>query len=292
MPKNDRVAVLDVGSEKIRAAVAEKDGQHISVCGTGEAEYSGFYEGAWLDPSEIKAAVLSAVSRAESASGSGIKKLFVGVPAQFCYAECKESVLFFEKPRKISGDEIALLFKKGEKFPDDDAYANITVAPVYFLLADNKRIIEPRGAVSDKIKALVSYVRCKKTFIGEIESILNAAGIEAEFVSSVWAEIMYLFAPEQRDRYVLFADAGYIASEVALLRGDGILALNGFSLGGGHITADIADLFEISFGQAQRVKAFADITYRGGGDVIPLDEYPDEGILADELAMAVAARVE
>jgi cell division protein FtsA len=198
--------------------------------------------------------------------------------------------LIIEAPRKIGGEEISMLFKKGEKFTDDDQYTTINAAPVYFLLGDNKRIIEPRGASSDKLKALVSYIRCKKEFTGEIESILNSVGIDVEFVSSVWAEILYFFEPNRRDRYVLFVDSGYITTELALLRGDGVLALASFSLGGANITADIAELFELSFEEAEVLKKQVDLTYKGGEATVEINASGDK-ILLDALNAVAAARI-
>ncbi|MDR3263004.1 MAG: pilus assembly protein PilM [Clostridiales bacterium] len=281
MPKNNEIAVLDIGSEKIRAAVAEKNNRsNIFVRGVGEAEYSGFYNGEWLDPSEIRQAVVSAVNRAEASSGRTIKKIFIGVPSEFSYSVCKEPALYFGKQKKITNDEIALLFKKGDRFQDDDLFETVNISPVYFLLTDNKRIIEPRGLMSEQLRALVSYVRCLRSFIEQFEAIFSALDIETEFVSSVWAEIMYLFEPEQRDHYILFADIGYITSSLAILRGDGILHLASFSLGGGNVTADISEVFSLPFGNAEKLKSGVDLTrsYDTGinvADNIPLKALND-----------------
>jgi cell division protein FtsA len=260
MPKNSEIAVLDVGSGKIRAAVAVKNSRiSVELRGIGEVDYAGYSEGKFLEPENLKEAIFTAVTKAEVSAGSKIKKIFVGVPAEFTYSVCREPALLFEKERKITNDEIAALFKKSDKFDNDGEFVTIDASPVYFLLGDNKRIVEPRGLSTDKIKALVSYVRCPKTFIDEIKAVFHGHSIEIEFVSAILAEILYLFEPEERDRYVLFADVGYISSGLALLRGDGILHLASFSMGGGHISADISELFQIPFDEAEHIKSHIDL---------------------------------
>mgnify|MGYP000841090083 FL=1 len=53
---------------------------------------------------------------------------------------------------------------------------------------------------------------------------------------------------------MLLLDVGYITSSIVLARGDGILFQRTFSLGGGHITGDLATALEISFTKAESLK--------------------------------------
>ncbi|MDR1906121.1 MAG: hypothetical protein LBQ27_04295 [Clostridiales bacterium] len=293
MIRNNEVAVLDIGSGTIRVAVAEKNNRsNIVIRGIGEIKYSGYFDGEWIEPEEMRQVILSAVSKAEFSSGVKIKKLYVGVPSEFTYSVCKEAALFFDREREIGSGEVETLFRRNDKFEDNDEYETIDISAVYFLLSDNKRIIEPRGIMSDKIKALTSYVRCKKTFITEIRDLLSSVNIHAEFVSSVLAEITYLFEPQQRDRYILFVDSGYLSTSVALLRGDGLLNLSSFSLGGGHITADISEMFDLPFDESEYLKERSDVAYADANARIRLNSIPNEEVLLKDVSDIVSARLE
>ena len=70
-----------------------------------------------------------------------------------------------------------------------------------------------------------------------------------------------MFDPAVRDRYVLLVDCGYITTSVMLGRGDGLLFLNSFSLGGGYITADISQCLKISFTAAESLKRKIDLSW-------------------------------
>ena len=86
-------------------------------------------------------------------------------------------------------------------------------------------------------------------------NILAELGIRnAGFLSSCLAESMHLFDPSVRDRYVILVDCGYITTSVMLARGDGLLFLNSFSLGGGYITGDLSQCLKIPFTEAESLK--------------------------------------
>ena len=65
-----------------------------------------------------------------------------------------------------------------------------------------------------------------------------------------------------RDRYVLLVDCGYITTSVMLIRGDGLLFMNSFSLGGGYITADLSQCLKLSFSVAENLKRKLDLSWR------------------------------
>ena len=78
--------------------------------------------------------------------------------------------------------------------------------------------------------------------------------MNCQYTSSVLAESLYLLEPEVRDRFAIIIDSGYITTSVALVRGDGILSLNAFSVGGGHITGDLSQCLNLKFNEAEKLK--------------------------------------
>ena len=94
-----------------------------------------------------------------------------------------------------------------------------------------------------------------KSFIDLISKILNEINIyEIDFISSSLAEALYLTEPEMRDNGLILIDCGYITTSVSLIKGDGLIALKAFSMGGGHITGDLCQCLKLSFTQAENLK--------------------------------------
>lgn len=250
------VAILDFGSSKVTVLIAERGvNGTFNIKGTGEVEYAGFYEGEFLEPEKVSLAVGLAINNAETTARSRITKLYVGVPGEFATVVCKEAVINFPKKKKITDDDINQLFFVGNIYKKHPTHTVINNTPIYFTLDDNRRIIEPRGLHTTRLGGLVSYSLAETNFLDFVENMLQDLGIRAtQYISATLAESLFLFEPEIRDRYALLVDCGHITTNVMLVRGDGLLFQNSFSIGGGHITGDLSQCLKITFYQAESLK--------------------------------------
>jgi cell division protein FtsA len=192
-------------------------------------------------------------------SGVTLKKIFVGVPSEFCKVIVQDIALQLDEPARISDSVVEMIFERGDKTLNEDGWENILRSPIFYILDDNKRQIDPRGFVASRIKAKLSYVLARKGFVDRIKGIFAKTGVLVELIPEIWAEMMHLFLSEERDRYALLADVGYISTSVGFMRGDGLLHLASFSVGGGHIAADIKEAFDIPFNNAEGIKERIDL---------------------------------
>ncbi len=250
-----RVAILDFGSEKLRALVGEPGvNKTFVIKGSAEVAYSGFYEGEFLEPDELASAISEAIEAVKASSRMEIEKLYVGVPGEFVTGVLKEKSISFPKKRKITDEDIEDLYKSAYDIKTDK-YVPVNRSAVYFVLSDNRKVVEPIGLQSDRLGGYLSFILADKYFINTVTPLILGLGIKTvEYISSTFAECMYLFEPEVRDRYALLADVGYLTGTVALVRGDGILYHKSFSFGGGRITADLSHYLGIDFDLAEMLK--------------------------------------
>ena len=161
----------------------------------------------------------------------------------------------FAKRKKINEADINQLMFNGNIYKNHPTHTVINNSPIYYTLDDNRRIIEPRGLVSTRLGGFISYNLAENNFLDFVETMCTDLGVrETEYISSTLAESLFLFDPEVRDRYALLVDCGHISTSVMLARGDGLLFMNSFSMGGGHITGDLAQCLKISFYQAEGLK--------------------------------------
>jgi cell division protein FtsA len=260
VPKNV-IAVLDIGSERIRAVIGEKIGDvNFFVLGTGDCEYAGYGDGKFFEDDKLERVIGSAVNAAMGLSGVNLKKIFVGVPSEFCRVLVQDVALAMDEPTRITDGVIEMLFERGDKTINEDSWENILRSPIYYKLDDhNARQIDPRGCVAQRIEAKLSYVLAKKGFVERIKGIFAKTGVLVELIPEIWAEMMHLFLSAERDRYALLADVGYISTSVGFMRGDGLLHLASFGIGGGHIAADIGEAFDVPFNNAEAIKERIDL---------------------------------
>ena len=255
MNKKD-VAILDIGSLQITVVVGERGvNGTFRIKGKGEADYAGFQKGEFLEPEQVKYAIGLAIANAETAYGNKITDIVVGVPGEFTSVVCRDTQINFTKRKKINDNDISKLYFVGNIYKKHPTHSAINQSPIYFTLDDGRRLIEPRGLASTKLRGFISYVLAENNFLDFIEDILVDLSVKVSgFMSSCLAEAMHLFEPSVRDRYAILVDCGYITTNVMLTRGDGLLFLNSFSLGGGFITGDLSQCLKIPFAEAESLK--------------------------------------
>lgn len=255
MVKKD-VAILEIGSSTLTVIVGERGvNGTFRIKGKGESDYAGFQNGEFLEPEQVKMAVGLAIANAETGYGGRINELYVGVPGEFSTVVCREACINFTKKKKINDNDVRQLFFVGNIYKKHPTHSVINQAPIYYTLDDGRRLIEPRGMASTKLKGFISYVLAENNFIDFMNDIfIDLAIRKTGFISSCLAEMLHLFDPSVRDRYAILVDCGYITTNVMLGRGDGLLFLNSFSMGGGYITGDLSQCLKISFPEAESLK--------------------------------------
>ncbi len=296
---NKSVAVLDIGSSAMTVLIGERGVNNtFKIRGRGMADYAGFENGQFIEPEKVKMAIALALANAESSCGEKITAIFVGVPGEMTSVVCKDVKLNLPKKRRITDSEINQLFYIGNSFKNHPTHTVINNSPVYFTLEDGRRVIDPRGAVCQHLSGLISYSLAENNFLDFIEEILSELGVkDTWYVSACLAEVLHLFEPQVRDRYCLMVDCGYITTNVCLARGDGLLYLSNFSMGGGYITADLATCLKISFNQAESLKHKAVISWKAGKEdtyeiqnkdfVTPFSAQDTNQIVCDRLDMII-----
>ena len=255
MQKKD-VAILDFGSEKITVFVGHRDVNNtFAISGVGESEYAGFLNGEFLEPDKLKVAMGVAITNAEENAKCSIHQLYIGVPAEFCYCICKNASLNFQKLKNVTKNDIAELFMQANNFSDVKSHMVINQSSIYYVLNDSVKAVNPIGMSAQKLSASLSFVLAENNFIELINSFMYDLEISSvEYISTELAQALFLLDEDERDAYAIMVDCGYITTSVSLIKGNGLLSLSSFSLGGGHITADLSECLKIPFSEAEALK--------------------------------------
>lgn len=249
-------AVIDFGSSEVVTLVGEIGANGtLRILGKGVVSYAGFTNGEFLEPEQLREIIKSSLSKAESMGYGKISEVYVGVPGEFCTAVPKTVNLTFPSVKKITDFDTESIYRTGNSFEKLADYYSINQSVIYYEIDEQKRIISPVGLRSKSLVGNISYVLAKISFVNLIQDIFSKLRVSVKgFISSMLAESMYLFAPEERDRYALLADVGYISTSVALIQGNGLLGMCSFSLGGAYIASDLYQCLRISFKEAEMLK--------------------------------------
>lgn len=281
----ESTAILDIGSSTVVALVGEHGvNGTFKICGKGDISYAGFQNSEFLEPESLKLVIGTAISNAEITSDSKITEVYVGVPGEFCSCVTKSVNLKFPKVKKITQFDVDNIYKTGNTFETDPEFTVINKSVVYYEVDSMKRVIDPISLKAKSITGNISYILAQREFIKIIKKICSDLRIEIKgFISANLAECLYLFEPSVRDKYALLVDVGYITTSVALCRGNALLYLSSFSLGGGYITSDLSECLHISFSEAERLKHKVVL----GWNASQSDTYEIEG---DEIIQTYSAK--
>ena len=268
------IAVLDVNSRLISAIVGSKRAQSVfGIKSLVEKQHQGYENGEWFDKDDTvdiaKSVLLDAMKSAESRT----KKLFIGVPAEFVTVVTKEVGIRLDRQRRVIDDDIDYLLKKGDDF-DTDKYLTINTSAIYYSVnGDEKIYSDVRDMEATGVDACVSYMLCERSFVKTFDEVASSLGFtDVRYVATCWAECMSLLEKEQRDSVYMLIDIGYLSSSVCIAKGEGILEMKSFSMGGAHICADIYEALDVPFDMAEEAKRLVDINLN----------YNDEAVLVGD----------
>lgn len=271
-----QVAVLEIGSSKITAVVAERGINNTFIIKSRYSyEYEGYGDGQFYNLEELSNVISKAVLTLRNATNKELFTIYVGVPGEFSQVYVKNSQISFSSKKKIKPEDEDALY--------DSAFVMqlgknklINRSAVVYELDDCRRLANPIGSYSEILKGKLTFVVAKSYFIDVISSAINQNGVlNIEWISTTMAQAMYLLDDETRDRLAVVCDVGYISTTVSIIHGDGILYQDSFSYGGGYVTAMLTERFNLSFEVAEKLKRKANlcaINQLGNYDVIEDDD--------------------
>ena len=259
------VAVLDFGSSKISILVGHKGVNNaFKIVASSESEYAGFMGGEFLEPNLLTQNVKDALKDLYEKYPYKISKLYIGVPAEFCYNLEKDLSLNLNKRKKITQNTLLKLFCSADNVISS-THTVINKSPIYYILDDTKTN-NPIDCFASSITARTCFILVENQFLHLISSVMNEVRIrDFEFLSDILAQGVYMLPETERENGAVLVDCGYLTTCVAQFMGEGITDLKSFSMGGGLITSDISEILNLPFNIAEQVKRKLILTLKPTG---------------------------
>lgn len=259
MAHGHEYAVLDIGSHLMRLLVANKCYSTFSVKAEAKVAYDGYANGAWVNEESTVNAIKEVIAKAKGRDAK-IKKVYVGIPAEFCVHKVVHSRLQSIKRHKVEQSDIDALFVAGNPF--DGSLKILAKAPEYYLVDGSKnKYINALGLPTKSLEGRLCYVATEKTTLAFLDRILKSCGVsEVVYLSSTYAEMISLFDETSRQYGVLLVDCGFRSSTVSVMNGDGLIFMCSFSIGQAHLIKWISQALDISFEVAAKLFAKVDLS--------------------------------
>lgn len=253
------VASIDFGTSKIVVLVAENStATRCDVVGAGIVSYDGFMDENWNNPNELDNRIREAIAQAEKQSHHKIREINVGVPGAFTKVYVTEARVSLAGPDpRVTADDVRAIFAAAEKNLGTLPGTLIHSSPAWFRVDDGKKTLQPVGIKGRELTAMISFVVADAHFVDDVNMRLTGnIGITVKkFFSTPAGEALLYLPEEDRDRTAVLIDVGYMNTEIMAVEGDALIFHRCIGIGGGYITAALADELQIPFVAAEtRIK--------------------------------------
>ena len=251
-----QIAAIEFGTSKIVTIIAQNGGiDRLEFLGTGTVPYDGFQNGDWNTPGQMIQRVRDSIAAAELEANQKIKEIYVGVPGAYIHVCCTEAEIDL-KDEGVTEADLDLV--------QDAAAEQLRIAemgglvlhrsPAWFQVDDGKKTVEPSGH-GQKLRACTSFIVADPQFIEDVKEILGALDVTIlGFLSPTLGESLLLLSIDDRDRVSMLIDCGYLSTEISVIRGEAIVYHAMLPMGGGRITADLAQQLRIPMRAAEQIK--------------------------------------
>lgn len=268
-PRSEKlITVVDIGSSKVAALIAQPTEDGLQVLGSGQRESRGVKHGYITDMERTEQAVREAVEQAETIARTNIDEVLVSFSAGGLYSDVA-SVEVELRGQRIVQNDIDALLDAGRGSIDPNGRLVLHAQPTLYTLDGLKGVRQPLGLHAETLGVDIHVVSADPSPIRNLDHCIRSAhlGVKA-IVAAPIATAMACLSEEERELGVALVELGAGVTNVSLFAGGLLVGLASLPMGAGEITDDIASTFGMRRAQAERMKAV-----HGSAQTAPRDNH-------------------
>lgn len=258
---------LDIGTTLIRALVCENVKGQIKVIGVGVEPAAGMSRGVIVDIDKTARAVSNAIAQAEEKSNIDIKKVIVGLPANYLRMQRVHGMITVAnngQSREIVDQDVLNLAREAltQSIPPERTV--IDLVPTEFTVDGFDGIKDPRGMVGVRLEMKGTLYTGPKTIVHNAKKAVQKAGYEVrDLVVTPIATGFNLLNDGEQDFGTLVIDLGGGQTTASIIHDHQLKYSYVDPEGGQYVTKDVSTVLNTSLKNAEQLKrdhGFADST--------------------------------
>jgi len=293
------VVGIDIGTTKVCTIVArvEHDGR-VRVLGVGTEPSAGVRKGTVVDINAATRAIGHSIDKAERSSGLEITSALVSLAGSHISSLNNRGAVGIAG-RVINNQDVARAIEVARAVPIPHNREVIHVIQRNFNVDGQEGIAIPVGMHGYRLEVEAHIITAAASTVDNLRQCVAESGVGvSQFVLNPLASAEAVLTPTEREMGVVVCDIGGGTTDMAVLIEGEVWHTNVLSVGGNHITSDVAHGLRIPFSQAEDLK----IRY---GSCLPAEIEPGESfavksfgdekqveINRHEMAEIIEARVE
>ena len=305
------VAALDVGTSKIVCLIARLEphppqevlrrrSHGVCVFGASHVAARGMKAGSVVDLDAAELVVRQAIDAAERRAEVQLESVVVSLSGG--RIESEHFTAGIEVSGTVTHNDITRVLAAASRHAVRNDRAVLHSLPVGYSLDAVTGIRDPRGMLGrrfgvDMHMATADFATARNLMLTVERSHL---GVEA-MVASPYVAGLSVLADDEADLGAAVIDMGAGTTTLAVFSGGRFVHTDGFALGGGHITLDLARGLHAGIADAERIKTFYGSVLTGGSDdrdmitVPPVgddDREPPQFVSRENIVRIIRPRVE
>jgi len=250
------ITVIDVGSAKTVALVAEVTDAGLRYRGHGFAESKGTRKGVIVDLDKAVSAVQKAMEEAEAVSSLPLESATVGISgAHIRSVNSQGGITLGTRARDISKEDVRLAVEKARSITLPDDRQIVHLLPREFIIDGQAGVREAAGMMARMLEVHVHVITASTTAVQNVITVLNRAGMQVDdTVYEALAASDAVLRSDERELGAAVVDIGAGSSDVVVFR-EGVVTHSAvIPIGGDHFTNDVAVGLRTPLADAERIK--------------------------------------
>ncbi len=278
-PKGGLVAALDIGSTKTCCFIARMDEakggmkRHPRLVGIGHQVSRGVRNGAIVNLEAAEASIRAAVAAAEQMAGTRVQDVIVNVAGGHPHSRTIGVEVAIAGQQIADGDMRRALGHT--RVVEDDERALIHSIPVGFSIDGSRGIRDPRGMYGERLGVNMHLVTAGSGALRNLAACVARCHLEiAEMAVSPYSAGLASLVEDEMDLGATVIDMGGGTTSLAVFFDGHVVFTDSISVGGGHVTNDIARGLSTPLVQAERIKTLYGAASAGPADDREIIEVP------------------
>lgn len=300
--EGDWIAALDVGTTKVCCFIARIEPERaVNIVGIGHHLSRGVRGGAVVDMEAAEASVRAAVDAAERMAGDVVHEAYVNLSAG---RQCSQTigVEVAVTGSQVADSDIRRAIEQAMVRAEAGAREVVHAIPLHHSIDGATGIRDPRGMFGAKLGVSLHVVTAESSQARNLAICTGRGHLEVRgLVASGYASGLATLVEDEAELGATVIDMGGGLTTISVFSEGGPVLVDSVTLGGQHVTNDIARGLGTSVAHAERMKTLYgsaidnDADEREMIDVPPVGEAEHAGanhVPRGELTRIVAPRIE
>lgn len=255
MSKHSELIVgLDIGTTKVCAVVGEVTEDGIDIVGIGSHPSKGLRKGVVINIESTVDSIKRAVSEAELVAGCDISSVYAGIAGGHIKGMNSHGIVAV-KDKEVSDNDLVRVIDAAQAVAIPLDREVIHVIPQEYIIDDQDGIKEPLGMAGVRLEAKVHIVTAAVTSAQNIVKCSNRCGLNvSDIILQPLASAEAVLTPDEKELGVCLIDMGGGTTDIIIFSEGAIVHTAVLTLGGNHVTNDVAVGLRTPAGEAERIK--------------------------------------